>query len=143
MAIPRIVASSMLGFVILASLLCYLLLVKITKRLEDPEIYRTAFTETDAYNRVYDEVLADVAGSGTDPGHARRSKSGDGIGKVSVPRGDGYKTYPKMGYNQSLNRREGLVSRRSSRIGAESVKGNSDSRTGHDAFCHNAGRMLQ
>ena len=61
MAIPRIVASLMLGFVILASLLCYLLLVKITKRLEDPEIYRTAFTETDAYNRVYDEVLVDAA----------------------------------------------------------------------------------
>ena len=51
----------LLGLAVFAGLLYLLLLVNITERLQDPEIYRTAFTETDAYNRIYDEVLIDEA----------------------------------------------------------------------------------
>ena len=59
MAILRIVASLMLGLVILAGLLCYLLLVNISQRLDDSEVYKDAIDRTDAYNRIYDEVLVD------------------------------------------------------------------------------------
>ena len=61
MAILRIVASLMLGFVILASLLCYLLLVNISQRLDDSEVYKDAIDDTNAYNRLHDEVLVDEA----------------------------------------------------------------------------------
>ena len=61
MAILRIVASLMLGFVILAGLLCYLLLVNISQRLDDSEVYKDAINDTNAYNRIYDEVLVDEA----------------------------------------------------------------------------------
>ena len=61
MAILRIVASLMLGFVIFASLLCYLLLVNISQRLDDSEVYKDAIDDTNAYNRIYDEVLVDEA----------------------------------------------------------------------------------
>ena len=59
--ILRVLAGVFLGLVVFAGLLYLLLLVNITGRLQDPEIYRTAFTETDAYNRIYDEVLVDEA----------------------------------------------------------------------------------
>ena len=52
MAILRIVASLMLGFVIFASLLCYLLLVNISQRLDDSEVYKDAIDDTNAYNRI-------------------------------------------------------------------------------------------
>ncbi len=61
MAILRIVASLTLGLVILAGLLCYLLLVNISQRLDDSEMYKDAINDTNAYNRIYDEVLVDEA----------------------------------------------------------------------------------
>lgn len=61
MTILRILASLILGLVVLAGLLYLLVVVNIIQRLEDPELYRAVFTETDAYNRIYDEVLVDAA----------------------------------------------------------------------------------
>ena len=34
-------------------------MVNFTQRLDDPEVYAAAFSEADAYDRIYDEVLAD------------------------------------------------------------------------------------
>ena len=59
MALLRVLGSLFLGLVVIAGLLYLLVVVNITQRLEDPELYRAAFTETDAYNRIYDEVLVD------------------------------------------------------------------------------------
>ena len=61
MTLLRAVAGLILGLVIFAGLLYSLVLVNLTQRLEDPEVYKTAINETDAYNRVYDEVLVDDA----------------------------------------------------------------------------------
>ena len=61
MTILKVLGGVFLGLMVFAGLLYLLLLVNITERLQDPEIYRTAFTETDAYNRIYDEVLVDEA----------------------------------------------------------------------------------
>ena len=60
MTILRVLGSLVLGLVVIVGLLYLFTVVNITQRLEDPEIYRTAFTETDAYNRIYDEVLVDA-----------------------------------------------------------------------------------
>ena len=59
MTLLRAVAGLILGFVIFAGLLYSLVLVNFTQRLEDPEVYKSAINETDAYNRIYDEVLVD------------------------------------------------------------------------------------
>ena len=61
MTVLRAVAGLILGLVIFAGLLYSLVLVNFTQRLEDPEVYKTAINETDAYNRIYDEVLVDDA----------------------------------------------------------------------------------
>ena len=61
MTLLRALGSLILGLVVIAGLLYLFVVVNITQRLEDPEIYRTAFTETDVYNRIYDEVLVDAA----------------------------------------------------------------------------------
>ena len=61
MTILRVLGGVVLGLVVFAGLLYLLLLVNITEHLQDPEIYRTAFIEADAYNRIYDEVLVDEA----------------------------------------------------------------------------------
>ena len=61
MTLLRAVAGLILGLVIFAGLLYSLVLVNFTQRLEDPEVYKTAINETDAYNRIYDEVLVDDA----------------------------------------------------------------------------------
>ena len=60
MTLLRVLGSLILGLMVIAGLLYLLVVVNITQRLEDPEIYRAAFTETDAYNRIYDEVLVDT-----------------------------------------------------------------------------------
>ena len=60
MTILRALGSLILGLVVIAGLWHLLVVVNTTQRLEDPEIYRAAFTETDAYNRIYDEVLVDA-----------------------------------------------------------------------------------
>lgn len=59
MTLLRAVAGLILGLVIFAGLLYTLVLVNFTQRLEDPEVYKTAINETDAYDRIYDEVLVD------------------------------------------------------------------------------------
>ena len=61
MTVLRALGGLILGLVVVAGLLYLLLVANITQRLEDPELYRTAFTETDTYNRIYDEVLVDEA----------------------------------------------------------------------------------
>lgn len=61
MTLLRAVAGLILGLVIFAGLLYSLVLVNFFQRLEDPEVYKTAINETDAYNRIYDEVLVDDA----------------------------------------------------------------------------------
>ena len=61
MVIVRALAGLVLGLVIFAGLLYLLVVVNFSQRLEDPEVYRAAIDENDAYNRVYDEVLVDDA----------------------------------------------------------------------------------
>ena len=60
MGILRGLASLILELAIIAGLLYLLVVVNFTQRLEDPELYNAAFTETDAYGRIYDEVLVDA-----------------------------------------------------------------------------------
>ena len=57
----RAFAGLILGLIIFAGLLYSLVLVNFIQRLEDPEVYKTAINDTDAYNRIYDEVLVDEA----------------------------------------------------------------------------------
>ena len=57
----RAIAGLILGLIIFAGLLYSLVLVNFIQRLEDPEVYKTAINDTDAYNRIYDEVLVDEA----------------------------------------------------------------------------------
>ena len=45
--------------VVVAGLLFYLVVVKFTQRLEDPQVYNAAISDTGAYTRIYDEVLTD------------------------------------------------------------------------------------
>ena len=61
MTILRALAGLVLGMVIFAGLLYYLVVVNFSQRLEDPEVYNVAISDTDAYNRIYDEVLVDEA----------------------------------------------------------------------------------
>ena len=56
----RVLSSLILGLVVFAGLLYLFVVVNFAQRLEDPELYRAAFTETDTYNRIYDEVLVDA-----------------------------------------------------------------------------------
>ena len=57
----RALGGLLLGLVVFAGLLYSLIVVNFSQRLEDPEVYNTAISDTDAYNRVYDEVLVDDA----------------------------------------------------------------------------------
>lgn len=57
----RALAGLVLGMVVFAGLLYYLVVVNFSQRLDDPEVYNVAISDTDAYNRVYDEVLVDEA----------------------------------------------------------------------------------
>ena len=56
----RAVISVALGAVITAGLGFYLVVTNVTQRLDDAEVYKAAFSETDAYARIYDEVLPDA-----------------------------------------------------------------------------------
>ena len=60
MTILRALGGLVLGLLVFAGLLYLLVAVNTVQRLDDPELYRAAFTETDAYNRTYDEVLVDI-----------------------------------------------------------------------------------
>ena len=57
----RALAGLVMGMVVFAGLLYYLVVVNFAQRLDDPEVYNVAISDTDAYNRVYDEVLVDEA----------------------------------------------------------------------------------
>ena len=48
-----------LGLAVFAGLVVLLVGVNLTQRLDEPEVYAAAFSETGAYDRIYDEVLAD------------------------------------------------------------------------------------
>jgi hypothetical protein len=61
MTLLRAGAGLILGLIIFAGLLYSLVLVNFSQHLEDPEVYKSAINETDAYNRIYDEVLVDDA----------------------------------------------------------------------------------
>ena len=61
MTVLRAFGGLMLGLLVFAGLLYLLVVVNFVQRLDDPELYRAAFTDTDAYNRIYDEVLVDAA----------------------------------------------------------------------------------
>ena len=51
----------LLGLAVLAGLLHFLVISNLTQRLVDEEVYYAAINDTDAYNRIYDEVLVDEA----------------------------------------------------------------------------------
>ena len=57
----RAVAGLTLGTVIFAGLLFYLVVVNFSQRLENPQVYNVAVSDTGAYSRIYDEVLVDEA----------------------------------------------------------------------------------
>ena len=57
----RALAGLILGLVIFAGLLYFLVVVNFSQRLVEPEVYNVAIEDTDAYNRIYDEVLVDEA----------------------------------------------------------------------------------
>ncbi len=68
-------AGLILGLIVFAGMLYSLVLVNFSQRLEDPEVYKSAINETDAYNRIYDEVLVD---------DALEDQTGDLLGGVNV-----------------------------------------------------------
>ena len=57
----RALAGLLLGMLVFAGLLYYLVVVNVSQRIENPEVYNSAIEDTDAYNRIYGEVLADEA----------------------------------------------------------------------------------
>jgi hypothetical protein len=57
----RALAGLVLGMVVFAGLIYFLVVVNFSQRLEDPEVYNVAISDTDAYNRIYEEVLVDEA----------------------------------------------------------------------------------
>ena len=57
----RALAGLLLGIVVFAGLFYYLVVVNVSQRIENPEVYNSAIEDTDAYNRIYGEVLADEA----------------------------------------------------------------------------------
>ena len=61
MTLLRALAGLALGMVVFAGLIYFLVVVNFSQRLEDPEVYNVAISDTDAYNRIYDEVLVDPA----------------------------------------------------------------------------------
>ena len=57
----RALAGLLLGTIVFAGLFYYLVVVNVSQRIENPEVYNSAIEDTDAYNRIYGEVLADEA----------------------------------------------------------------------------------
>ena len=60
-ALLRVLGRLVLGLAIFAGLLHFLVISNFTQRLVDSEVYDVAISDTDAYNRIYDEVLVDDA----------------------------------------------------------------------------------
>ena len=61
MALIRVLGRLVLGLAIFAGLLHFLVISNFTQRLASSEVYDVAFSDTDAYNRIYVEVLVDDA----------------------------------------------------------------------------------
>ena len=61
MALLRVLGRLVLGIAIFAGLLHFLVISNFTLKLVDSDVYDVAISDTDAYNRVYDEVLVDEA----------------------------------------------------------------------------------
>ena len=57
----RVLAGLALGTAVFAGLFFLLVVVNFTQRLENPQVYKAAISDTGAYNRIYDEALADEA----------------------------------------------------------------------------------
>ena len=57
----RALAGLLVGMMVFAGLFYYLVVVNVSQRIENPEVYNSAIEDTDAYNRIYGEVLADEA----------------------------------------------------------------------------------
>ena len=79
MTILRALAGLVLGMVVFSGLIYFLVVVNFSQRLEDPEVYNVAISDTDAYNRIYDEVLADPA---------LEDQTGNLLGDLEVQVGD-------------------------------------------------------
>ena len=61
LTVLRALAGLVLGLVVFAGLLYFLVVVNFSQRLVEPKVYNVAISDTDAYNRIYDEVLVDEA----------------------------------------------------------------------------------
>ena len=61
MTLLRVLVRLLLGLVVLVALLYFLVISNLTQRLIDDQVYYDALNDTDAYNRIYDEVLVDEA----------------------------------------------------------------------------------
>ena len=61
LGLVRVLAGLGLGLVIVIGLLYSLVVGNVSQRLANPEVYNVAISDTDAYNRIYDEVLVDEA----------------------------------------------------------------------------------
>ncbi len=57
----RVLAGLLVGIVVFAGLFYYLVVVNVSQRVEDPEVYNAAISDAGAYDRIYDEVLVDEA----------------------------------------------------------------------------------
>ena len=57
----RTLAGLTLGTVIFAGLLFFLVVGNFSQRLENPQVYKVAISDTGAYSRIYDELLVDAA----------------------------------------------------------------------------------
>ena len=71
----RAAAGTALGLAVFTGLLTLLIVVNFTQRLDDAAVYAAAFSETGAYDRIYDEVLMD---------EALRDRTGGLLGNIVV-----------------------------------------------------------
>lgn len=72
----RALVGLVLGLVVFAALLYLLVLVNFSQKIVDSEVYNIAISDTDAYNRVYDEVLVD---------EALEDQTGNLLGGIAMP----------------------------------------------------------
>ena len=61
LTVLRALAGLVLGLAVFAGLLYFLVVVNFSQRLVESEVYYVAIKDTDAYNRIYTEVLVDEA----------------------------------------------------------------------------------
>ena len=61
LTVLRALAGLVLGLAVFAGLLYFLVVVNFSQRLVEPKVYNIAIEDTDAYNRIYGEVLLDEA----------------------------------------------------------------------------------